>query len=87
VEQLHKCSATHYGSASVCEIINNRIWDGDVEIFQLTNHPDTLWCYAWNYQEGDEQKVATVLQVPPAISPSSAVRISILGDIPKPRNV
>jgi len=86
VERSHNCSAIHHESMSVCEIIDGRTWNGDVEIFRLKNHPSAHWCYAWNYQEGDEQKVAAVLQVPPVISPNTAVRISLVEDARKPRN-
>lgn len=85
VERSHNCFATYHESVSVYELINDELWDGEVEVFRITNHPRATWCYAWSYKEGNEEKIATVLQVPPVISPGAAVRISLAEDSTKRR--
>lgn len=79
VERLYQCSASHFESVMVEEIARGRtLWKGDIEIFKLRNHPDAEWSYVWSYQDGGEEKFAALLQIPPIISPSTAVR-SVFG--------
>ena len=70
VEEFCRCSAIYAGSANVDE----KEWKGEAQIFELLNFSVTKWCYAWSFQDGREEKVAVVLQIPPVISPSTAVR-------------
>jgi len=56
------------------------VWDGVVEVFDLIGHPKTHRAYAWTHQTdkpGDVRYI-TVLHVPPAISPETAVRAAII---------
>lgn len=46
-------------------------WAGAVEIFALTNHLQWQYCYGWIETDGE---VVTIVQIPPVISPRSAVR-------------
>jgi hypothetical protein len=75
VERLHQCSASHFESVMVEEISRGQtLWKEDIEIFKLGEHPEAEWCYAWSYKDGGTEKNAALLQIPPIISPSAAVR-------------
>src|SRR5688500_14574078 len=82
IEELKKLILERYGSESehidsifVVETdAGELVWDGMVEVFELARHPRTKWCYAWNYKEEGDEKFATVLQIPPVISATTAVR-------------
>jgi hypothetical protein len=49
------------------------VWEGEVLVFTLRNHPTALWCYAW---EADGE-VTAVLHEPPVLSAVAAVRAAI----------
>ena len=40
-------------------------------------HPKAKRAYAWQYEEGKETKAVTVLEIPPADSPQTAVKVAI----------
>jgi hypothetical protein len=75
IELEHGCKAHHLYS----ELVNERfsaigITTGlVVEIFSLDGYAQTRFCYAWAYPTM-EDPITMVLQVPPVISPTSAVR-------------
>jgi len=81
IEQLHKRPAKHLQTEIVKEAFQGKtVWEGEVEVFELKGHSKTQWCYAWTYKEDDgQEKIATVLQIPPVISPLTAVRVHIAG--------
>ncbi len=54
------------------------VWEGEVLVFPLRDHPTVHLCYAW---EVDGQ-VTAVLHEGPVDSPLAAVRASILPDAP-----
>lgn len=48
VQKAHGCEAEHVGSVPVREVFRGQtIWDGTVEVFELTGHPKTKVCYEW----------------------------------------
>lgn len=52
------------------------MWVGIVEVFNLKHHPEARRCYAWNHGEGTEDNqeiLIVVLEIPPNISPETAV--------------
>ena len=56
----------------------DEIWEGVVEIFSLTGHPNAKLCYAWNFADDDaEPHYVAVLELPPVSSPHTAVRAAI----------
>jgi hypothetical protein len=60
------------------------IWDGVVEVFDLTGHPKTNRVYAWAHATDDPNhpwRHVTVLHIPPAISPQTAVQAAIMQEI------
>ena len=82
IQELHKCGAVHRETIPVRETFNGKtVWEGDVEVFDLENHPKAKRVYAWSHVAGenDEQKrYVTVLHLPPVDSPQSAVRLAIV---------
>ncbi len=52
------------------------VWEGEVLVFDLLDHPTAYVCYAW---EVDGQ-VTAVLHLPPVNSPQKAVRAAILSE-------
>src|SRR5580658_8752950 len=56
---------------------NQTVWEGVVESFALTGHPKAKRCYAWSYQDNGETQYVNVLEIPPVISPKTAVQAAI----------
>ncbi len=79
---LHKSDAEHVESVPVEEIFQGKtIWKGTVEVFTLTNHPKTKRCYGWSHPDGAgnvDERFVTVLEIPPVISPETAVKMAIV---------
>ena len=80
IYKLHGAKATHVKSVPVKEVFKGKtVWDGIVEVFDLTGHPKTHRAYAWSHDtEGKGKRHVTVLHIPPAISPETAVRMVIV---------
>ena len=79
VQVMHRCSAVHVQTVPVVEIFGKEtVWEGVVEVFDITGHPKAKRCYAWSYLEGAETQFVTVLEIPPVSSPQTAVRASIM---------
>jgi hypothetical protein len=84
VSQLHNCGATWRETVPVHEVFRGQtVWQGEVEVFDLHNHPKAKRAYAWSHCEGrnDEgERFVTVLEIPPVVSALTAVRVSIVAD-------
>jgi len=60
------------------------VWQGFVEVFDLTGHPEATRCYAWSHAEGKDDKgerFVAVLEIPPVKDAASAVRVQIVKDV------
>ncbi len=80
IKKLHGCDSTWIGSASVKALRGKDIWNGEIERFQLKNHPKAKWCYAWSYKMHMEQnpiRYLTVLELTPVNSAQTAVEATI----------
>jgi len=90
VSQLHNCGATWRETVPVHEVFRGQtVWQGKVEVFDLTGHPKAKRCYGWSHRDGrnDEgERFVTVLEIPPVVSALTAVRVSIVADGKKRRN-
>jgi len=76
IQKLHGAEATHRESVPVKEVFQDQtIWDGIVEVFDLEGHPKTHRAYAWVHSGNHH---VTVLHIPPAVSPETAVRAAIV---------
>ena len=81
IRHLHKAQATHVQSIRVTERhYGKTVWDGVVEVFDLTGHPKAKRVYAWGHETSDSDNLrhVTVLHVPPVVSPETAVRAAII---------
>jgi len=85
VSQLHNCGATWRETVPVHEVFQGKtIWQGDVEVFDLTGHPKAKRAYAWSHLDGtkDERtRFVAVLEIPPVESAELAVRVQIVKDV------
>jgi len=83
--QLHNCGATWRETVFVREVFQGKtIWDGEVEVFDLNGHPKANRAFGWSHPDGDDNKTerfVAVLEIPPVVSPQTAVKISIVSDI------
>ena len=74
----------HRETVSVHEIFRGQtVWQGEVEVFDLNGHPKAKRAYAWSHREGKNdagERFVAVLELPPVISPETAVRASIVSD-------
>jgi hypothetical protein len=81
IQDLHGCKPTHVETVPVKESFQGQIvWEGDVEVFDLENHPQAERVYAWSHYTGDTgegKRYVTVLAIPPATSPQAAVKVAI----------
>ncbi len=80
-EFKHAIQETHGASSEFVERVyvveefeGDMVWEGEVLVFELLNHPTAQYCYAW---EVDGQ-VTAVLHTGSVDSPVKAVRASIL---------
>jgi hypothetical protein len=82
IHKLHGAEATHRESVPVKDIFNGQtVWDGIVEVFDLHGHAKANKVYAWSHATDDPdnpKRYVTVLHIPPAISPQTAVKVAIL---------
>jgi hypothetical protein len=79
IEVAHQCTARHVDSTPVTEAFREKVvWTGVVETFELGGHPQATRCHAWNYddEKGGTQEM-TVLEIPPVVSPETAVKVAI----------
>jgi hypothetical protein len=84
IRLLHGCEATHRQTVLVKEVFRGQtVWDGEVEVFDLTGHAGAKRCYAWGYpndKKPESLDVVTVLEIPPVVSPETAVKAAIISN-------
>lgn len=82
IRHLHGCEATFVESVPVRETFQGAtVWEGEVQVFDLTGHPTASRCYAWSHAtEGAKRRYVAVLHVPPVDDPRMAVRASVVAD-------
>ena len=85
IRRLHGVEATHVESVPVHETFQGKtVWDGIVEVFQLHGHGKATHAYAWSHDTDDPaqpKRSVTVLNIPPATSPETAVRVAIMQEL------
>lgn len=74
IRAVHQCESHHVRSVHVRETAGDKLFDGIVEVFDLTDCAAAPRAYAWEYREGSDVYAKIVLELPPVISPQSAVR-------------
>lgn len=80
IQQMHGAKATHVESVPVKEMHQGcTVWEGIVEVFELSGHPKATHAYAWiSETETKIKQHITVLKIPPVVSPITAVRAAIV---------
>lgn len=85
IHRLHGVHSTHVKSVPVKEEFGGKvIWDGIVEVFQLHGHRQATHAYAWSHDTDDPEmpkRSVTVLKIPPAVSPETAVKVAIMQEL------
>ena len=83
--QLHNCGAEWRETVPVHEVFQGKtVWQGEVEVFDLTGHPKAKRAYAWAHLDGDKDertRYVAVLEIPPVESAVTAVRLSVVKEI------
>ena len=81
---MHGCRASYLRTEHVHETFHGKtVWNGDVEIFRLHDHPKSKHAYAWAHldaRKDDETHFVTVLEMPPVKDARTAVQASIMAD-------
>jgi hypothetical protein len=89
IRDLHGCESTYLETVPVTETFEGKtVWDGEVEVFEIRDHPTATHAYAWSHRAGEndkETRYITVLQIPPVTSPETAVRAAIAAEIKNAR--
>jgi hypothetical protein len=84
IQELHGSGAVHINTESVHEVFQGKtVWEGDVEVFSLTDESKATVCYAWSYQDGSVEHFVAVLNVPPVNTAADAVKAYIVGEAKK----
>ena len=79
------CESAYCETVKVREEFEGKIvWDGEVEIFELLNHPKAKRCYAFGYNLKKmissglkPDHIFVVLELPPVDTPQKAVRATV----------
>jgi hypothetical protein len=78
IKATHGCNSKHLEQVPVCETFQGKkVWEGNVEVFDLVGHTKAQRCYAWAYDVETGSRTVAVLELPPVISPITAVRAAI----------
>lgn len=85
IHKLHGVHSTHVQSVPAKEVFRGgTIWEGIVEVFELHGHPKATHAYAWTHDTDDPaqpKRSVTVLKIPPAVSPETAVHFAITQEL------
>ena len=90
IKQTHHCDVTHCETVPVHERVDVKtMWKGDVEVFDVSGHPEAKKCYAWSYhEEGRGPRVVAIFEKQSVNSPEMAVKCAIFFNVqpaPYPR--
>lgn len=79
IRAMHGSDSIHLETVPVkIEFQKLTAWEGEVEVFELIDHPTAKRCFAWAYMDGQEFKATAVLQHGPIDSAEKAVSASIV---------
>ncbi len=85
IRHMHGGDSRFLESVPVRETFQGAVvWEGEVQVFELSGHPTASRCYAWSHAtEGTKRRFYAVLHAPPVDGPVAAVRASIVADAKK----
>jgi hypothetical protein len=79
VEARHACKARFVRKKQTLASVGCiELWNGDVYLFELLDHPKTKLCYAWAYRREGERHIHTVLRIHPVLNASDAIFIDFV---------
>ena len=85
IRDLHGCESQYLETVTVKEVFQGEtVWWGDVEVFQVREHPNAKRAYAWSNLGGTNDqgtRYVTVLALWPVSSPETAVRAAVMSEI------
>ena len=86
--RLNGCQSKYVETVTISQPFEsfhrNKVWQGEVAVFEIYGHPKALRAYAWSYTtDNEETKYVVVLKVPPVSSPETAVQAAIAAQIVK----
>lgn len=86
IKKVHGADSKRRETVPVVEYWKGKIiWEGIVEVFELLDHPKTKTCYAWSHHDRGQTHATTVLELPPVVSPRSAVKVAVANEIKNKR--
>jgi hypothetical protein len=82
IHRLHGCEAVHIETIPVKEVFQGRtVWEGDVQLFELSGPQLARQCYAWSQHNDDgSERYFAVLKEPPIDFAAAAVRAMIASE-------
>ncbi len=82
IRRLHGCESVHIETVPIKDVFQGKVvWEGEVEVFNLTGEFGERHCYAWSQPEDDgSERFFAVLKTPPIDSPIDAVRAMIASE-------
>jgi hypothetical protein len=85
IKRLHRCKSEYLETVPVTETFQGEtVWNGDVEVFRLIDHPKAKRAYAWAHATGEKdqgRRYVAVLELPPVDSPQTAVQAAVMSEI------
>ena len=79
ITAMHECGCSHFGTEKVIEKHQGDVvWEGVVEVYQLTDHPEAKIAYGWGWEDdaGEIQYIG-ILKAKHIESASDAVKAAI----------
>jgi hypothetical protein len=84
IHDRHGAVAIHLGTEAIVDTVRGQaVWEGKVEVFSITGHPEARICYAWSYQDGPVERFAVILGIPPIRTELDAVRAFVAAQVKK----
>lgn len=83
IQQMHGCEATWLEAVDVMEYFEGQLpWLGEVQVFELTGHPNATRCYAWarRLKDSEEMDVVAILNEGWVDAPEKAVRVAVVAE-------
>jgi hypothetical protein len=77
IKDAHGCDCRHVKTVFVTEEFQGAVWEGEVDVFELRDHPTATQCYAWwprDQEPNSDPRVQVMLALPPATTPELAIR-------------
>lgn len=85
IKKGYNCTAKHTKTVPVhLKHEGETVWDGEVEVFNITGHEKAKQCYGWGFEkEKGRTEFVTVLELPPVSSPETAVKAYLVNRFKK----